>query len=87
MHIYFRLVNESGDPSVEQSPEEGFHSVEVGSEDCVTSEISDNPDTVGKPRSIRPLPCVFINIIHLSFMFGALVLKKLIDHLLLHYLP
>ena len=75
------------DPHVEQALEEVFHSVEVGIEGCVTSEISDNPDTAGKPRSIQPLPCVFINIIHLSFMFGALVLKKLIDHLLLHYLP
>ena len=80
-------MNEGGDPSVEQILEEGFHSVEVGSKDCVTSKISNNPDTAGKPRSIQPLPCVFINIIHLSFMFGALVLKKLIDHLLLHYLP
>jgi len=58
MHIYFRLVNESGDPSVEQSPEEGFHSVEVGSGDYGISRVTNNPDTIGKPQSIQPLPCV-----------------------------
>jgi len=58
MHIYFRLVNESGDPSVEQSPEEGFHSVEVESEGCGISRVTNNLDTIGKPRSIQPLPCV-----------------------------
>ena len=52
MHNYLRLVNESDDPCVEQVQEEGFHSVEVGSEGCVVSEISDNPDTAGKPQSI-----------------------------------
>jgi len=72
MHIYLCLVNESGDPSVEQVLEEGFHSVQVGTEGYVTSEISDNPDTIGKPRSIQPLPCVLTNIIHLSLLFGAL---------------
>ena len=72
MHIYLRLVNESGDPSVEQVLEEGFHFVEVGIKGCVTSEIFDNPDTVGKPRRIQPLPYVFTNIIHLSLMFGGL---------------
>jgi len=74
MHIYLCLVNESGDPSVEQVLEEGFHSVQVGTEGYVTSEISDNPDTIGNPRSIQPLPCVLTTIIHLSLMFGALVL-------------
>jgi hypothetical protein len=49
MHIYLRLVNEGGHPSVEQIPEEGFHSVEVGSEGYGISGISDNPDTAGKP--------------------------------------
>ena len=53
MHLYLRLVNESGDPSVEQVLEEGFHFVEVGSEDCDISRISDNPDTAGKPQSIN----------------------------------
>jgi hypothetical protein len=52
MHIYLRLVNENGDPCVEQVPEEGFHSMEVGSEGCVVSKISDNPDTACKPQSI-----------------------------------
>ena len=52
MHIYLCLVNVSGDPSVEQVLEEGFHSVEVGSRDYVTSKISDNPDIKGKPQSI-----------------------------------
>ena len=54
MHIYLRLVNESSDPSIEQVLEEGVHSVEVGSEGCGISGISDNPDTAGKPRSIQP---------------------------------
>ena len=86
MHIYLCLVNKSGDPSVEQVPEEGFHSVEVGTEGCVTSEISDNPDTVGKPRSIQPLPCVFTNIIHLSLMFGALSALIFLYHSLIPFL-
>ena len=52
MHIYLCLVNESGDPSVEQVLEEGFHFVLVGTEGCVTSKISDNPDIKGKLWSI-----------------------------------
>ena len=52
MHICLHLVNESGDPSVEQIPEEGFHSVEVGSEGCGFFGVTDNPDTKGKPESI-----------------------------------
>ena len=51
MHIYLCLVNASGDPSVEQVPEEGFHSVEVGSGDCVTSKISDSPELKASPRA------------------------------------
>jgi hypothetical protein len=54
MHIYLRLVGESGEVSVEQSIEEGVHSVEVGPEGCV-ADFSDNPDTAGKLRSISPL--------------------------------
>jgi hypothetical protein len=45
---------ESGNPFVEQATEEGVHSVEVGSEGCVATNISDNADTAGKPRSINP---------------------------------
>ena len=56
MHFYLRLVNKSGDPLVEQVPEEGFHSVEVGYDNCDTSKVSDNPNTAGKPRSINPFP-------------------------------
>ena len=52
-------MNESGDPSVEQVFEEGFHSVQVGSENFDTSKVSDNPNTAGKLRSINPFPCVF----------------------------
>jgi hypothetical protein len=52
--LLLRLVIESGDPFVEQATEEGVHSVEVGSEGCVATDISDNPDTVGKPWSINP---------------------------------
>jgi hypothetical protein len=52
MQIYLCLVNESGDPGVEQTLEEGFHSMEFGSKGCVVFEISDNPDTAGKPRNI-----------------------------------
>ena len=55
MHIYLCLVNASGDPSVEQVPDEGFHSMEVGFVDCVNSEIFDNPDIEGKPQSITLL--------------------------------
>ena len=57
MHLYLRLVNESGDPLVEQVFEEGFHSVDVGSVSCDTSEVSDNPNTASKTRSINPFPC------------------------------
>ena len=49
MHICLRLVNESGDPSVEQIPEEGFHSVKVGSEGCGFSGVTDSPDTIDRP--------------------------------------
>jgi hypothetical protein len=52
--LLLRLVIESGDPFVEQATEEGVHSVEVGSEGCVATNISDNADTAGKPRSINP---------------------------------
>ena len=58
MHIYLCLVKESGDPIVEQPPESGFHSEEVGFDICGTFEESDNPNTVGKPQSIPPLHCV-----------------------------
>ena len=54
MHIYLRLVNESGDPSVEQVLEEGFHSMEVGFDIYGPSEESNNPNIKGKPRSINP---------------------------------
>ena len=58
MHIYLRLVNESGDPSVAQIPEEGFQSVEVGSKGCVFSGVTVNFDTACMPQSIQALPCV-----------------------------
>jgi hypothetical protein len=32
MHLYLRLVNESGDPIVKQASEAGFHSEAVGLE-------------------------------------------------------
>jgi hypothetical protein len=54
MHIYLHLVDESGEVSVEQSTEEGVHSVEVGPEGCV-ADFSNNPNTAGKPQSISPL--------------------------------
>ena len=72
MHLYLRLVNEGCDSIVEQASEVGFHSEEVGVYSCGVSEISNNPDTTSKPRSIQPLPCVLTNIIHLSLLFGAL---------------
>ena len=53
-----RLVNESGGPIVEQSFEVGFHSKEVGWESEGFPDVSDNPDTIGKPRSIQPFPCI-----------------------------
>ena len=49
MHNYLRLVNESGDPCVEQVQEEGFHSMEVGFDICGPSEESDNPNIERKP--------------------------------------
>jgi len=58
MHNYLHLVNLSGDPCVEQVQEEGFHSMEVGSEGYGISRVTNNPDTIGKPQSIQPLPCV-----------------------------
>ena len=58
MHFYLRLVNESGDLIVEQSFEVGFHSEEVGLESGSFHDVSNNPDTVGKPQSIQPFPCV-----------------------------
>jgi hypothetical protein len=42
-------VNEIGDPSVEQVPEEGFQLVEVGFDIYGISEETDNPTTIGKP--------------------------------------
>ena len=51
-------MNKSGDPLVEQAPEAGFHSEEVGFNICGASEESDNPNTAGKPRSINPFPCI-----------------------------
>ena len=45
-------MNEGGDPIVEQASEAGFHSEEVGVYSCGVSEVSDNPDTAGKPQSI-----------------------------------
>jgi hypothetical protein len=51
-------VNESGDPIVEQVSEAGFHSEGVGLESGGFPDITDNPDTAGKPQSIQPFPCV-----------------------------
>jgi hypothetical protein len=51
--LLLRLVNESGDPFVEQAREVGVHSMEVGSKGSVATDISDNPDTASKPRSIN----------------------------------
>ena len=61
MHLYLRLVNESGDPIVEQASEAGSHSEAVGLESGGFRDISDNPDTTGKLRSIKP-SLVFTNI-------------------------
>jgi len=49
MHHYLCLVNESGDPIVEQASEVGFHSEVVGLESGDFPNISDNPDNAGKP--------------------------------------
>ena len=51
-------MNERGDPIVEQASEAGFHLEGVGLESGGFPNISDNPDTVGKPQSIQPFPCV-----------------------------
>ena len=71
MHIYLRLVIESGDPSVEQVLRRVFHSVEVGSEGCDISGISDNPDIADKPRSVPPVPCA-LQILFTCLMFVVL---------------
>ena len=49
MHLYLRLVNESGDPIVEQASEAGSHSEAVGLESGGFPDVSDNPNNVGKP--------------------------------------
>jgi hypothetical protein len=67
MHLYLRLVNESGDSLIE--PEKGFLSMDWIC--CLRfSEVTNNPDTEGKPRSITLYLC-FINVIHLSLMLYA----------------
>jgi hypothetical protein len=35
-----------------------------------SSEVPDNPDIAGKPRSINPSPYI-LNVMHLSLMFDA----------------
>jgi hypothetical protein len=67
MHLYLIIVDESGDPIVEQAFEAGFHSEAVGLESGAVIYTSDNPDTVGKLRSINRSLC-FINVNHLSLM-------------------
>jgi hypothetical protein len=47
-------VNESGEPLVEQVPEAGFHSVEVGFDIGGPSKESDNPNVEVNPKSINP---------------------------------
>jgi hypothetical protein len=67
-----RLVNEIGDPSVEQVPEEGFQLVEVRFDIYGISEETNNPTTAGKPRSKHPFPCVVQMLFTLSLMLCAL---------------
>jgi hypothetical protein len=66
-------VNEIGDPSVEQVPEEGFELVEVGFDIYGFFEETDNPTTTGKPQSIHPLSLCCTNVIH--FKSYALCIK------------
>ena len=49
MHLYLCLVNESGDLIVELASEVGFHSEVVGLESGGFPDVSDNPNTAGKP--------------------------------------
>jgi hypothetical protein len=65
MHLYLRLVNESGDPLVEQVPEAGFHSEEVGFDICGTQHHRQAPEHT-------TISLCFTNIIHLSLMLCAL---------------
>ena len=58
MHLYLRLVNESGESVIEQVSEEDFQSGEVGYDIGGNSEVTDNPNTADKPQSIKPFPCV-----------------------------
>ena len=72
MHLYLCLANKSGDLIVELASEAGFHSEAVGLESLGFSDVSDNPDTAGKPWSTWTFPCAFINVSHLHILLVAL---------------
>jgi hypothetical protein len=51
------MVNECGEPLVEQTSEAGYHSEVVGLESGADLDTADNLDTAGKPRSINHSLC------------------------------
>jgi hypothetical protein len=67
MHPFKRIVDESGDPLVEQTSEAGVHSEVVELESGVNLETADNPDTTGKPQSIKHSLCFIKCLSHKSY--------------------
>ena len=68
MHLYLRLVNESGDSIGGQ--EEGFLSVGIGHLFCGFLKRPTTPSSQAKPRSIT-ISLYFTNIIHISLILVA----------------
>jgi hypothetical protein len=60
-------VNECGEPLVEPTSETGYHSEVVGLESGVGLDTADNPDTTGKPRSIKYSLCFIKCLSHKSY--------------------
>jgi hypothetical protein len=74
MHLLSRVVTESEEGVVEQVPEEGQPSVEVGFDICGSSGEPNTSTNQGKPQSIQPFSLYFTNILYtLSIMIYALV--------------
>jgi len=53
MHLYLRLVNESGDPIVEQASEVGFHSEQLGWRVGVFLTYLTTPTPQASPRAYK----------------------------------
>ena len=70
MALLLRVVNEGEHVVVNQVVEEVNPSVEVGSDNCGTSQEPDFSVNQGKPRMHLNLPCV----LQLDFAFASLLL-------------